>query len=162
SVQVSSRQQSAGRGLNKPRPMKRPPASTRVTTPPGATPSETSATSPLKIHGCTRARSRPRLSRNTAEATRSAYRSGKRTRRDGLAAAPQDHDHQQRMPRLLEDLVGLEAEKPLHELEAAREGDQRLDLLREEHARQVRLPVHAPAPVLDPLEHHPLAEDLGH
>src|SRR5439155_13400611 len=122
------------------------PASTPVTTPPGST-SETSATSPLKIHGCTRARSCPRLSRKTPPVTDRSLQEGhdknrtravraralpaqscfggrhggarRQARDDGRkggeaplrSSSAQDDDHQQRVPGLLEHLMGLEAEE---------------------------------------------------
>src|SRR5439155_1366676 len=72
----------------------------------------------------------------------------------------EDDDHDDRVPRALQDLVGLEAEEPLDELEAARQLDDRLQFLRKDHARQVGLPVEPAGAVLDGLERHALAEDL--
>src|SRR5262249_56128530 len=74
----------------------------------------------------------------------------------------EDDDHDDRMPRPLEHLVWLEAEEPLHELEASRQLDHGLQLLREHHAREVGLTIDAARAVLDGLERHALAEHLRH
>src|SRR5437870_8311090 len=58
--------------------------------------------------------------------------------------------------------MALESEEPLDELEAARQLDERLELLRENHPRQMRLAVQPPRAVVDRLQCHPFAEDLGH
>src|SRR5262245_54946259 len=122
--------------------MNRPPASTTVTAAPGSIrPAE--AMSPLKTHGWLRARaSRPRFSRRTGFTA--------------LLLAQHDN-HQQRVPAPLEHLMRLEAEEPLDELEAPGEGDERLDLLREEHPREMALAVHPAPAVLDALQDHRLA-----
>src|SRR4030095_1215881 len=62
----------------------------------------------------------------------------------------------------LEDLPGLETEEPLDELEASGQLDKGLELLREDHARQVGLAIEPARAVLDGLEGHALAEDLAH
>src|SRR4030095_4454104 len=80
----------------------------------------------------------------------------------GYFFVAKDDDHDDGMPRPLEDLVRLEAEEPLDEFEASRQLHHRLQLLRKDHARQVRLAVEAPRAVLDRLERHALAEDLAH
>src|SRR5262249_10462078 len=75
-----------------------------------------------------------------------------------LALAEND-DHQQRMARPLQHPGRLEAEKPLDELESASQLDQRPQLLGEDHAREVRLAIHAARAVLDGLQRHVLLED---
>src|SRR5206468_2988121 len=106
-----------------------------VTAEPGST-SLTSATSPLKIQGWVRAVFTP-----------------------GVLLLAQDDDHDDGVPGALEDLLGLEAEEPLDELEAAGQLDQGPELLREHHARQVGLAVKPSRAVLDRLEGHALAKD---
>src|SRR5438552_253832 len=74
-----------------------------------------------------------------------------------------EHDHhEQRVACAVEHLVCLEPVEPLDELEAAREIDERAQLLREDHAGQVRLAIDPPGAVFDGLERHVLAEDLAH
>src|SRR5437867_2250923 len=74
----------------------------------------------------------------------------------------EDDDHDDGVPRPLQELVGLEAEEPLDELEAAGELHHGLELLREDHPGEVSLPVEAARAVLDRFEGHALAEDLAH
>src|SRR5947199_2436391 len=74
----------------------------------------------------------------------------------------EDDDHDDGVPRPFQELVGLEAEEPLDELEAAGELHHGLELLREDHPGEVSLPVEAARAVLDRFEGHALAEDLAH
>ena len=72
----------------------------------------------------------------------------------------EDNDHHQRVLGAVEHLVGLEAVKPLDELESARQRHQRLQLLGEDHPGPVLLVVAPHGAVLDHLEVHVLPEDL--
>ena len=68
----------------------------------------------------------PRLSLHARRPWRTGA-AGPRTsagRAGGFSASREDDDHQQGMLGSLQNLVGLEAEEPLHELEAARQLDE--------------------------------------
>src|SRR5207247_10060970 len=80
-------------------------------------------------------------------------------RRSGLA---QDDNHHEGVPGALQDLVALEPEEPLDELEAADQLDERPELLREDHPREMRLAVPPPRAVFHRLQRHSLADDLAH
>src|SRR5256885_15017057 len=56
----------------------------------------------------------------------------------------------------------LKSKEPLDELEATRQLDERPELLREDHPRQVRLAIEPARAVVDRLERHALTEDLAH
>src|SRR3989454_7869241 len=104
-------------------------------------------------------------SRSRAVGTRMKTRQPTSTAPGRFTAAlllAQDDDHDDGVPGALEHLLGLEAEEPLDELEAAGQLDQGLEVLREDHAGQMRLAVEPAGAVLDGLESHALAKDLAH
>src|SRR2546426_11488344 len=102
-------------------------------------------------------------SRSRAVGTRMKTRQPTSTAPGRFTAAlllAQDDDHDDGMPGALEHLLGLEAEEPLDELEAAGQLDQGLELLREDHARQVRLAVEPAGAGLGGPQRPSLPEDL--
>ena len=115
-----------------------------------------------------RARASPAQSTGCVRGGRPRVRSGARRPSEGGARPPselllaEDDDHQERMPRAFQHLMRLEAEVPLHELEAPGESDQRPQLLREHHPTQMRLPIGPACAVLERLQREALAEDLRH
>src|SRR3989442_15869447 len=93
-------------------------------------------------------------SRSRAVGTRMKTRQPTSTAPGRFTAAlllAQDDDHDDGVPGALEHLLGLEAEEPLDELEAAGQLDQGLELLREDHAGQMRLAVEPAGAGLSPL-----------
>src|SRR5436190_4245958 len=79
-----------------------------------------------------------------------------------IASALAEHDHhEERVARAVEQQVRFEAVEPFDELEAARELDERAELLGKDHPRQMGLPVDASGAVLNRFERHVLPEDLA-